>query len=70
MNSPLLNKFEVQNIDTDPVVLIGDANLRSSISQTVPESMEKIYVSELIPFGILRHYGLQAKAGNVSGEVN
>lgn len=26
--------------------------------------------SELSPFGHLRHYGLQAKAGNVSGEVN
>jgi len=26
--------------------------------------------SELTPFGQLRHYGLQAKAGNVSGEVN
>jgi hypothetical protein len=26
--------------------------------------------SELTPFGHLRHYGLQAKAGNVSGEVN
>jgi hypothetical protein len=26
--------------------------------------------SELTPFGVLRHYGLQAKAGNVSGEVN
>jgi hypothetical protein len=26
--------------------------------------------SELTPFGVLRHYGLQAKAGDVSGEVN
>ena len=26
--------------------------------------------SELTPFGELRHYGLQAKAGDVSGEVN
>jgi hypothetical protein len=26
--------------------------------------------SELSPFGQFRHYGLQAKAGNVSGEVN
>jgi hypothetical protein len=26
--------------------------------------------SELTPFGHLRHYGLQAKAGDVSGEVN
>ena len=26
--------------------------------------------SELTPFGQMRHYGLQAKAGNVSGEVN
>lgn len=26
--------------------------------------------SELTPFGQLKHYGLQAKAGNVSGEVN
>jgi hypothetical protein len=26
--------------------------------------------SELTPFGYLRHYGLQAKAGDVSGEVN
>ena len=26
--------------------------------------------SELSPFGHFRHYGLQAKAGNVSGEVN
>ncbi len=26
--------------------------------------------SELSPFGHLRHYGLQAKAGDVSGEVN
>ncbi|NVM03975.1 MAG: hypothetical protein HWN67_16710 [Candidatus Helarchaeota archaeon] len=26
--------------------------------------------SELTPFGQLRHYGLQAKTGNVSGEVN
>lgn len=26
--------------------------------------------SELTPFGIMRHFGLQAKAGNVSGEVN
>jgi hypothetical protein len=26
--------------------------------------------SELTPFGVLRHFGLQAKAGDVSGEVN
>jgi hypothetical protein len=26
--------------------------------------------SELTPFGVMRHYGLQAKAGNVSGGVN
>jgi hypothetical protein len=26
--------------------------------------------SELTPFSVLRHYGLQAKAGDVSGEVN
>src|SRR5438128_2301444 len=26
--------------------------------------------SELTPFGIYRHYGLQAKAGDVSGGVN
>jgi hypothetical protein len=26
--------------------------------------------SELTPFGVMRHYGLQAKAGDVSGEVN
>jgi hypothetical protein len=26
--------------------------------------------SELTPFGVMRHYGLQAKAGDVSGGVN
>ena len=26
--------------------------------------------SEVIPFGAMRHYGLQAKAGDITGEVN
>jgi len=36
----------------------------------VQEYGKDFIFSELSPFGHLRHYGLQAKAGDVSGEVN
>jgi len=39
-------------------------------TQGVREYGKDFTFSELTPFGVLRHYGLQAKAGDVSGEVN
>jgi hypothetical protein len=39
-------------------------------TQGVREYGKDFTFSELTPFGVMRHYGLQAKAGDVSGEVN
>jgi hypothetical protein len=39
-------------------------------TQGVREYGKDSTFSELTPFGVLRHYGLQAKAGDISGEVN
>jgi hypothetical protein len=48
----------------------GDRFRSVRYTQGAREYGKDFTFSEMTPFGVLRHYGLQAKAGDVSGEVN
>jgi hypothetical protein len=47
---------------------LGFLNVR--FSHGAKEYGKDFTFSEMTPFGVLRHYGLQAKAGDISGKVN